>query len=131
MKRVIGILMAAALSLGLLAGCGGEKMSEEEKAYKAACKTFTYEELDNLSQKTQGVQVTGKVNGHAKDGDGKPMLYIETEDNKFIEIYSDEADLYKDGQKITAWGYKVGITTKEGIDGTFPSIEAEYIEKVK
>ena len=129
MKRSMSILMAGVLSLGLLAGCGGEKMSEEEKAYKAACKTFTYEELGHLSARTPGIQVTGTVNGHDEDADKKPLLYIETDDNKLIEIYTDEAESYKDGKKITVWGYKVGNLPKEGV--SIPSIKAEYIEKEK
>ena len=106
-------------------------MSEEEKAYKAASRTFTYEELDNSSPKTAGIQVTGTVNGHDTGTEGEPRLYIEIEDKEFVMVYSDEAGSYKDGQKITVWGYKIGSTPKKGIEGTIPSIEAEYIEKVR
>ena len=93
MKKIVSMLLAAVLSMGMLAGCGGQ-MSEEEKAYKESCKPYTYDELMELPMdKLMAVQITGTVNGHEKDVDGKPMLYIEDESGNFIEIYTEEADL--------------------------------------
>ena len=112
MKKIVSMLLAAVLSLGMLAGCG-EKMSEEEKAYKESCKPYTYDELMEMDRKLQiPVLVTGEIIEHRIDSDNKPFSFIKDEEGNEIELrnYDNGSELYDSieqfevGEKIKVWG---------------------------
>ncbi|GEM_PF-6205274 len=135
MKRVIGILMAAALSLGLLAGCGKTKMTAAEAKFREECETFTFEELIDLdNEQLQKVLVSGTVSSHHIKDKGKKAFFIDTDEDKRIVVYCDEAEEYKEGWQVNVWGSAVGIIfgSKVGVaDEYVPTLKARYIEKVK
>lgn len=133
MKKIMSMLLAMVLCLGMLAGCG-EKMSEEEKKYKEECKTFSYNELMDLDNAyLKKVLVSGKVTGHEKDGDGKAVLCIKTDEGKKIEIYFEEAEQFKNGTKVNIWGNMDGqwFDNVNGEMISYPVMKARYINKVK
>ena len=83
MKRVIGILLAGVLSLGLLAGCGKAKMTAAEAKFREECETFTFEELIDLDkEQLQKVLVSGTVSGHYTNDKGEKMFFIDTDEEK-------------------------------------------------
>ena len=129
MKKIVSLLLAAVLSMGMLAGCG-EQMSEEEKTYKESCTPYTYEELMELPE-GQRATFSGKIIEHRVDTAGEPFAFVEYE-GKEAKVWADGLDQYDDGDNITIWGEKHVSVAKGGGDMTkIFTFKAKYISKAK
>lgn len=139
MKRVIGILVMAALSLGILTGCGkidNDKL--EIEAYKITCKTSNFDMLTLSSREFGRVHVKGKVLA-VIDEDGKNVVVFDAAGdgnvNKAVRIFYD-GDNVKENNEIEVWGEIVNyrLFNEDGSqvykEGTkpIPDIQAKYIE---
>ena len=105
-------------------------MSEEEKAYKESCKTYTAEQIMELPT-GQPITFSGKIIEHRVDTAGEPFAFVEYE-GKEAQVWADGLDQYKDGEKITIWGEKRHTVAKGGGDMTeIFTCKAKYISKAK
>ena len=142
MKKIVSMLLAAVLSMGMLAGCG-EKMTaeeqarkEQEEAYKETCLALTNEEMLSPEYDDAAVVVSGTIVDLGINSSNEPYIYIGENGKKRVNIYYLERlenfDIgeYKEGMKINVWGDNTGMDFDDE-KNDIPAIEVRYIEKVK
>ena len=89
MKRIVGILLAGILCLGLIAGCGKTKMTAAEAKFREECETYTFDELVDMRKEQREklkILVSGTVSGHYTNDKGEKMFFIDTDEEKNGDI---------------------------------------------
>lgn len=116
-----------------------EVPQQNEKTFKATCKTYDYNELARYPEKYQGqpILLEGIVLQVTDEGK-KELLSLDTTGNGDIVyvtyIRQDEnvARILED-DRIKLWGIFQGVTNTEtvlGSQSTLPSVEAAYVEVI-